>query len=252
VGDFMKVIILFLSFVIFEGVRAKDSSEHLAEKRTLWSKKALPYAEDALEPYLNKKVLNSHYHGHYFQYVDTLNKNLVSLSIPWDGDARHLIRFLFGRSHRKFFSDDGLKGPYRMASQAFNHEFFFDGLSPNPSGQLRAPSKDFQELLMKQFQKESFSAFLEYFCGVANQQFGSAWVWLITTQSGKMRIQASPNEGGPLIRSHEPLFVIDMWEHSYYTQYGPDRKAYIKAVMSKLINWDKVEKRYLNVIKSKN
>ena len=119
----------------------------------------------------------------------------------------------------------------------WNHEFFFDELSPKaqtrPTGALlKAIDENFGSFDQLKDQMEKAAAGL---CG-------SGWVWLAEDKSGKLAIVSEQNAGNPLRYGMKPLMCFDVWEHAYYIDYRNRRADFIKSYWE-LIDWDKVADR---------
>lgn len=184
----------------------------------------LPYALDALAPYMSAETLEYHHGKHQQAYVNNLN-NLVQ-GTPYSGSTLEEIILK-------------AEGPiYNNAAQDWNHTFFFQALSPTPKvvpgeGLLKAITRDFG----------SFEAFKEQFSKVGASLFGSGWVFLAVDKAGKLSIVAEPNAGNPLRAGLTPLLAMDVWEHAYYIDYRNARPQFITAFWS-VLDWGKVEERY--------
>ena len=184
----------------------------------------LNYALDALSPYISAETLEYHYGKHHQAYVDNLNKLIVGSE--WE--KKSLVEIIKGASG----------GIFNNAAQAFNHEFYWNGLSPQggdePSGELlKAMVRDFG----------AFATFKEQFTEAATKLFGSGWVWLVKTKEGKLDIISTANQDNPMSDGHTPIMGNDVWEHAYYLQYKNVRADYLKAWWN-VVNWRAVEKRF--------
>lgn len=188
----------------------------------------LPYPWDALEPLMSKRTLNFHYGKHHAGYVKKLN-DLIE-GTPYSAmRLEDIVRKANEQLDAAVFNN---------AAQAFNHELFWNSMSPArtsvPRGQLAAAiERDFGSLdtLKKEFR---FSAVT---------LFGSGWVWLVN-DSGRLRIVESGNAGTPLVENLEPLITLDVWEHAYYLDVQNDRAAYVDAFLEELVDWTAASDRY--------
>lgn len=184
----------------------------------------LPYAPDALEPYMSKETIEYHHGKHHQTYVTNLN-NFIK-DTPFD---KMSLEEIILKS----------EGPmYNNAAQVWNHTFFFNELSPKaktkPEGKLAAAiDKDFG----------SFDAFKEQFTKAATGVFGSGWTWLVKTKDGKLAIVSTPNGNNPMRDGQTPLMTIDVWEHAYYIDYRNKRVDFIDAFW-KILDWKVVEERF--------
>ena len=191
---------------------------------TRFTPKELPYAYDALEPQVSEETMRYHHDKHYVGYVDKLNTLIVDTPFA-DQPLEDIV-----------LSADG--AIYNNAAQAWNHEFFFETLSPapqtNPDGALRsAIERDFGSL----------GAMKEKMTGMATGLFGSGWAWLATDKAGKLSIVAESNAGNPMRQGLVPLMCFDVWEHAYYIDYRNRRAEAVQALWDR-IDWKTVGERY--------
>ena len=188
----------------------------------------LPYAYDALEPYISAETLHFHHDKHYAGYV----AKLAELTEGTRYAAMPLEEIVLG-------SDGAI---FNNAAQAWNHVFFFEQLSPkakhHPSGMLRrAIDEEFGSL--DDLKRRMTTA--------ATSLFGSGWVWLAADRDGRLYIISKQNAGTPLTDDLTPLLAIDVWEHAYYIDYRNARKDAVEKLWS-VIDWNKVDERYAKVV----
>jgi superoxide dismutase, Fe-Mn family len=190
----------------------------------------LPYANDALEPHIDKLTMEIHHDRHHKAYVDNLNKALEG------SDAA-------GKSIEEILQNVS-KQPVAVRNNGgghWNHTFFWNILSPkgggNPKGNLAAA-------IDKKF--GSFDKFKEEFTKAATTRFGSGWAWL-TVSNGEVAVSSTPNQDNPLMDVAEskgtPIIGLDVWEHAYYLKYQNKRPDYIAAFWN-VVDWDAAEKRF--------
>lgn len=191
---------------------------------TRFAPRDLPYAYDALAPHISEETLHYHHDKHYAGYVDKLNELLVDS--PYAGQPLEDI----------VLTADG--AVYNNAAQAWNHEFYFDQLSPKPQ---QAPQGDLLEAIDRSF--GSFDEMKTQMNRAAVGLFGSGWVWLAAKPSGELTIVSTPNAGNPLREGLKPLMCIDVWEHAYYVDYR-NRRADAVAALWNCIDWKIVAERY--------
>ena len=187
----------------------------------------LPYAYDALEPYISAETLHFHHDKHYAGYV----AKLAELTEGTRYAAMPLEEIVLG-------SDGAI---FNNAAQAWNHVFFFEQLSPkakhHPSGVLRrAIEEEFGSL--DDLKRRMTTA--------ATSLFGSGWVWLAADRDGRLYIISKQNAGTPLTDDLTPLLAIDVWEHAYYLDYRNARKDAVEDLWH-VIDWAKVDERYAAV-----
>lgn len=186
--------------------------------------KELPYAYDALAPHISEETLRFHHDKHYAGYVVKLNELVAGTAyegLPLEAVVLHA------------------EGPvYNNAAQAWNHEFYFEALSPSPQhrpeGALaKAVDRDFG----------SFDKMKEAIDKSAVGLFGSGWTWLVEDKEGNLRIVNTPNAGNPLTEGLRPLLCVDVWEHAYYIDYRNRRADAVKAFWE-TVDWRVVGERY--------
>ena len=184
---------------------------------------ALPYAMDALEPYISKETLEYHYGKHHAAYVNNLNK-LVDGTAFADSGLEEIIK-----------SGDG--GVFNNGAQVWNHTFYWNCMSPEGN---REPSGALLNAIKSDF--GSFEEFKDKFSVAAATLFGSGWAWLVKTPMGKLDIIQESNAGNPLRTGFEPIMTCDVWEHAYYIDKRNRRPAYIDDFWN-LVDWETIGKR---------
>jgi Fe-Mn family superoxide dismutase len=176
----------------------------------------LPFPHAALEPVISRETLELHHGKHHKKYVDTTNELLKKEPLQ----ARTLEEVVRA-SQGKLFNNAG---------QAWNHDFYWKSLSPQPqrpAGALLARiDADFG----------GYERFAEAFAAAAAAQFGSGWAWLVE-KDGKLQIQTTANAETPMARGVRCLLTIDVWEHAYYIDYRNQRERYLAAVIGERLNW---------------
>ncbi len=190
---------------------------------------ALPYASDALEPFIDKTTMEIHHGKHHNAYVTNLNAAIVGT------DAEKL-------SIEEICKNIG-KYPVAVRNNGgghYNHSLFWKILQKNEGG---APSGALAAAIDAAF--GSFDKFKEEFAKAATTRFGSGWAWLIKKEDGSLAITSTPNQDNPLMDIAEvkgtPLLGLDVWEHAYYLKYQNKRPDYITAFWN-VINWSEVAK----------
>ena len=198
----------------------------------------LPYATNALQPAIDQQTMELHYGKHHKAYVDNLNAQIKTYPELDKMDPVQLQKQI--SKYNTAVRNNG--------GGHFNHTFFWESLAPaNKTGQPSAA-------LTKQINQDfgSMDAFKQKFNEAATGRFGSGWAWLIVTPEGKLVITSTPNQDNPLMDLAEtkgqPLLGLDVWEHAYYLKYQNRRADYIKAFWS-VVNWNKVNERYMQAIK---
>jgi Fe-Mn family superoxide dismutase len=190
----------------------------------------LPYAYDALEPYVDKMTMEIHYSRHHKGYY---NKFLAA--IKGKDYANKSLASLFAKMSGLPVSVRNNGGGY------FNHTLFWNNMSPEKS----SPSKKLKSAINKDF--GSMEAFQEEFNNAAATRFGSGWAWLVLNEEGKLEVGSTPNQDNPLMDVSElrgtPLLALDVWEHAYYLKYQNKRGDYVSAFWN-VVNWEEVSKRF--------
>lgn len=184
----------------------------------------LPYAMDALEPKISKRTLEFHYGKHHQKYVNTLN-GLIEGTEFENMPLEDIV-----------VKSEG--GMFNNAAQAWNHQFYWESLSPDGGGK---PSGKLAEAIDKQW--GSYDAFKDDFSKKAATLFGSGWAWLAKNNNGKLEIIRGQNAENPMTEGYTPLLTCDVWEHAYYLDVQNRRPDYIENFFG-LVNWDRVEERY--------
>lgn len=179
----------------------------------------LPYAKNALSPYISEETLEYHYGKHHLAYVNNLNK------------------LIEGTEYEELSLEEIIKktktgGIFNNAAQTWNHTFYWHCLSPKGGDE---PTGKVADLIKDAF--GSFSAFQEKFTQTAIGTFGSGWAWLVQDEQGSIKLTSTSNAGTPMTEGERALLTCDVWEHAYYIDYRNARPEYLKAFWS-LVNWD--------------
>ena len=182
----------------------------------------LPYSMTALEPYISAKTLEFHHGKHHVGYVEKLNGLIKGTALENEGLENIML------STVKDFSESAI---FNNASQAWNHAFYWQSLSPKGGGEPPAALK-----IKIEASFGTVDACKKEFAAAATTQFGSGWAWLVL-DGDKLKVVKTGNADSPLTKGMKPLLTIDVWEHAYYLDYQNRRADYINAVLDKLINW---------------
>ncbi|HOY38441.1 MAG: superoxide dismutase [Bacteroidales bacterium] len=191
----------------------------------------LPYAYNALEPWIDAQTMEIHYSKHHKAYIDNLNKAVQGTS--YSGYDLTKLQFNITGETPAVIRNNG--------GGHWNHEFFWNILTtPNED---KIP-EDLLGALISSF--GSFDNFKAEFKKNAMGRFGSGWAWLIV-KNGKLLITTTPNQDNPLMPVAEiqgvPILGIDVWEHAYYLKYQNKRGDYVDAFFN-VVNWNKVAELY--------
>jgi Fe-Mn family superoxide dismutase len=180
----------------------------------------LPYAMDALEPFISKNTIEFHYGKHHQAYVINLSKLVPGTEFE-NATLEEIVKRATG-------------GIFNNGAQVWNHTFYWSCLAPNAGGE---PSGLLADRINRDF--GSFAAFKEKFSAAAATLFGSGWAWLVKNADGKLEIIQESNAGNPLRNGLIPLLTCDVWEHAYYLDKQNRRPDYISDFWN-LINWNTV------------
>lgn len=195
---------------------------------------ALPYAFNALEPYIDATTMEIHHDKHHQTYVDKLNAALEKYPELFEKKLEDLLADLDS-------VPEDIRGAVRNHGGGhFNHSFFWPLLKLNENGQ---PSGKLAEAIDADF--GGFENFKKAFAETAANQFGSGWAWLSVNGDNKLITHSTPNQDTPLMQGFKPVLGLDVWEHAYYLNYQNKRPDYISAFWN-IINWEQAEKNYLS------
>jgi Fe-Mn family superoxide dismutase len=181
----------------------------------------LPYATDALQPYMSAETFEFHHTKHHAAYVDNANKLIAGSEFEGKG-LEEVITGSFGTN----------PGVFNNAAQHFNHDFFWKSMTPNGGGAIpgNLEAKINEDLGGIDKLKADFIQ-----TGVT--QFGSGWAWLVL-KDGRLELMKTANAENPLVHGAEPLLVCDVWEHAYYIDYRNARPAFLETWINNLANWE--------------
>lgn len=183
----------------------------------------LPYAMDALEPYIDRYSLHLHWRYIYCGYLKTVNEHVPGLR----NDPNVLLEVAEGADTNEL---------YLAAAQAWNHAFFWRSMRP-VNGTLGSPDGPLLEIARKQY--GGLAVMRDEFIEKGLDQFGSGWVWVCLVGTDIV-IETTPDADNPLLNGVQgrPLLVCDVWEHSYYPTHGPDREHYLSTWFDMVANFD--------------
>ncbi|MGD1003374.1 MAG: superoxide dismutase [Minisyncoccia bacterium] len=195
----------------------------------------LPYAYDALEPYIDAKTMEIHYTKHHQTYVNKLNEALDKHPEIADKPLEELLANL-----------DAVPEDIRTAVRNHggghaNHSFFWTVMGPQGAGVGKEPEGKIADEIVAAF--GDVAKFKEEFAMTAAGVFGSGWAWLVIGADGKLAITSTPNQDSPLTKHQKPLLGLDVWEHAYYLKYQNKRPDYIDAWWN-VVNWSAVNKKF--------
>jgi len=183
----------------------------------------LPYAYDALEPYIDAKTMEIHHAKHHQAYIDKLNIVIAKHQILQEKKLEDIMEELnslkIDETDKKMLRNHG--------GGHLNHTFFWN---------IMGPKKDIDEDLVKNITKTfgSIEEFKKQFSLTALNHFGSGWAYLACDQKDTLLIYSLPNQDSPRLLGHKPLIGLDVWEHAYYLKYQNKRAEYIENWWSAL------------------
>jgi superoxide dismutase, Fe-Mn family len=194
----------------------------------------LPYAYDALEPFIDKQTMEIHYTKHHQAYIDKLN-NTASTNIDYQASDETKCKSIDNATAAVVRNNLG--GYY-------NHSLLWTLLKPNSNASPNAPTGKLAEAIKKDF--GSFENLKKEYSETAVKIFGSGWCWLIV-QNDKLKISTTPNQDNPLMKvaaeQGRIVMALDVWEHAYYLKYQNKRADYIAGWWN-IINWGKAEELF--------
>ncbi|MCB0295826.1 MAG: superoxide dismutase, partial [Calditrichaeota bacterium] len=192
----------------------------------------LPYAYNALEPYIDERTMQIHHDLHHGGYVKNLNAALEGHADLQKKSIEDLLKSLNS-------VPDAIRTAVRNNGGGhYNHTIFWNTMAPNAGGE---PGGKLGEAIGKTF--GSFDGFKEQFAKAAATRFGSGWAWLVKNADGSLAVTSTPNQDNPISGGQFPLVGIDVWEHAYYLKYQNRRPEYVSNWWS-VVNWDAVAKRF--------
>lgn len=188
---------------------------------------ALPYAENALEPYISERTIGFHYGKHHQGYVNKINKLIKRTPYAGMPLEEIVLKSAANADHAAVFNN---------AAQVFNHTFYWNSMKSGGGGK---PEGQLLEAVNGAF--GGYGGLKEAFIDAATGQFGSGWAWLVLKEN-KLDVMATANADTPIAHGIKPLLVVDVWEHAYYLDYQNQRKAYVEAFWEHLVNWEFAER----------
>ncbi len=239
-----RVLFICMIFGIFlstnmQGKWANDSSAKKTSIQTAGKLefKPLPYAYDALEPYIDKQTVELHYTKHHKSAYDIFMTSIKGTPME-SMDLKEIFRNI--SKYPLVVRNNG--------GSNYNHNMYWENMKAHGGG---LPSGDLLNAIVKSF--GSFDEFRKKFTDAGKNRYGSGYAWLCIDENSKLFVFSTPNQDNPLMdvaeKKGEPLLVLDVWEHSYYLKYQNRRADYIDAFWN-LINWEVVAGRYEAALKA--
>ena len=197
--------------------------------------KALPYAYNALEPYIDAQTMEIHYSKHHVGYYTKFLEAIKGTELE-----KTPMADIFAKISTLPVAVRNTGGGY------WNHEFFWSVMTPGGS---KEPTGKVAEAINRDF--GSFDEFKKQFSDAGAKRFGSGWAWLAVDKDGKLFVSSTANQDNPMMdtepQNGTPLLAVDVWEHAYYLKYQNKRADYLDAFWN-VVNWDVVGANYETAI----
>jgi Fe-Mn family superoxide dismutase len=197
---------------------------------------ALPYASDALEPYIDKTTMEIHHGKHHGAYVNNLNKAIESAAD------------LSGKTVEELLANNCSMVPENIRTAVrnnggghANHTMFWELMKPGGS---KEPTGPLAEAIRGSF--GSVESLKQQINDAGAKRFGSGWSWLVADGGGKLQVLSTANQDSPYLEGQTPILGVDVWEHAYYLKYQNRRPDYLNAWWN-VVNWDEVAKRFSSI-----
>jgi len=193
----------------------------------------LPYAHDALEPYIDTLTMEIHHGKHHQAYVNNLNAALENHPDLQEKSLEDLLADLDA-------VPEAIRGAVRNNGGGHaNHSLFWPSMAPGAGG---APDGDLGAAIEAEL--GGFEAFKAQLTKAAATQFGSGWGWLVRNSGDGLEVYGTPNQDSPYMRGDTPLLGVDVWEHAYYLRYQNRRPEYLENWWN-VVDWRTVADRFV-------
>ena len=215
-----------------KGIPAQPAPQKDAAGEVIYILPPLPYAYDALEPYIDESTMRLHHDKHHAAYVKGANEASRNLREIAEGkrdvsETTHWVRQLafHGSGHTM-------------------HSIFWKNMTPTPKA---APEGSLATAIKDSF--GSYDNFVKLFKAASVGVEGSGWGVLgYEPLSKKLVVLGVEKHQNLSVMGIVPLLVCDVWEHAYYLKHQNNRAAYVDAFLH-VVNWQDVEQRYDNALK---
>jgi superoxide dismutase, Fe-Mn family len=191
----------------------------------------LPYAYDALEPYIDAQTMQIHHDKHHAGYVNNLNAAVEKHPELFNKSLEQILMDL------NAVPEDIRTAVRNNAGGDWNHTMFWNIMGPKAGGM---PQGDLAKAIDSTF--KSFDAFKAEFEKAAATRFGSGWAWLVK-KGNTLSIMSTANQDNPMSDGFTPVMGVDVWEHAYYLKYQNRRPEYVTNWWN-TVNWQAVASRY--------
>ncbi len=191
----------------------------------------LPYAYDALEPWIDEQTMHIHHDKHHQAYLDNLLK--ATNGTEFENVAPEKLLASLAEVPEK------IRSAVRNHGGGYvNHNLFWEIMAPGAGG---APGGELGAALGTQF--GGFDSFKQKFSAAAAGQFGSGWAWLVVKRDGALGLYSLPNQDNPISNGDTAILGLDVWEHAYYLKYQNRRAEYVESWWN-VVNWKRVDELY--------
>jgi superoxide dismutase, Fe-Mn family len=194
---------------------------------------ALPYAYDALEPFIDAQTVELHYSKHHTTYLKNLNTALEKYPQYFDHKLDSLLSSL------ESLPEDIRTVVRNNGGGVYNHNIYWAIMGPKRGGE---PVGKLAAAIHSTF--GAFASFKEQLEKAGLSRFGSGWAWLSRKKDGSLAIHSTPNQDTPLAEGSFPILGVDVWEHAYYLKYQNRRAEYLTNWWN-VVNWEEAERRFL-------
>jgi len=189
----------------------------------------LPFAKNALEPYMSARTVEIHYERHHRAYIDTTKSLIQGTPLQMHSLEDIILATAKDSSKTQIFN---------AAAQAWNHAFFWRSIMPRGGGK---PVGEVLQAIDKCF--GGYDRFRQEFKSACLRQFGSGWVWL-AADGDMLEVLGTPNAVNPLSQGLITLLACDVWEHAYYLDFQDRRAEFVDTFIDHLVNWDYVKMQW--------
>jgi len=193
---------------------------------------ALPYAFDALEPFIDSTTMQIHHDKHHAAYVNNLNGALEKHPELAAKSLEELLKDLSS------VPEDIRIVVRNHGGGTWNHTMFWEIMAPKAGGE---PTGALNGAITSSF--GNFANFKAEFEKNANGRFGSGWAWLVKKSDGGLTVVSTANQDNPMSEGMSPLMGLDVWEHAYYLKYQNRRAEYVSSWWN-VVNWAEVGRRF--------
>jgi len=193
---------------------------------------ALPYAFDALEPFIDSTTMQVHHDKHHAAYVSNLNGALEKHPELASQLLEDLLKDL------NAVPEDIRTVVRNHGGGTWNHTMFWEVMAPKAGGE---PTGALNGAIASSF--GNFANFKTEFEKTANSRFGSGWAWLVKKSDGRLAVVSTANQDNPMSEGMTPLMGLDVWEHAYYLKYQNRRAEYVTNWWN-VVNWVEVGRRF--------